>query len=115
MTTATQTSTRPRPGGAPQARYSFAALWPVAILTLGAAAIHFAVVPAELAEWLPFGIFFLLLGAAQVALAAATLLRPRAEPCSPALPLVLLRSSPSGSSRAPSGYPSAPIAGRPKS
>ncbi|MGI8586747.1 MAG: multicopper oxidase family protein [Chloroflexia bacterium] len=76
ITTATQINTRPQPGGAPQARYSLAALWPVALLTLGAAAIHFAVMPAHFDEWLPFGIFFMLVAAAQVALAVATVLRP---------------------------------------
>src|SRR5438270_2931617 len=63
-------------GGAPPAGYSRALLYPSAILTLGAAAIHFAVAPAHLDEYLPFGLFFLALGVAQVALALATALRP---------------------------------------
>src|SRR5438067_7661229 len=46
------------------------------MLTLGAAAIHFAVAPDQLHEYLPFGIFFLASGAAQVALALAIIARP---------------------------------------
>ncbi len=51
-------------------------LYPAALLTAGAAAIHFAVVPEHLHEYWPFGIFFLLLGVAQIAVALATLLLP---------------------------------------
>ncbi len=40
-----------------------------ALLTLGAALIHFAVVPEHLQEYLLFGIFFIAVGLAQVALA----------------------------------------------
>jgi FtsP/CotA-like multicopper oxidase with cupredoxin domain len=47
-----------------------------ALLTLGAAAIHFAAAPEHFSEYLPYGIFFVLLGAAQVALAIALLIAP---------------------------------------
>lgn len=48
-----------------------------AMLTLGAAAIHFAVAPDHLQEYLLFGVLFLITGALQVALALAIILRPR--------------------------------------
>ena len=44
------------------------------LLTLGAAAIHFAVAPQHFTEYLPFGIFFVCLGIAQVGLAIALLI-----------------------------------------
>ena len=47
-----------------------------ALLTLGAAAIHFAVAPEHLAEFAPYGVFFIALGIAQIGLAAAILLVP---------------------------------------
>ena len=47
-----------------------------ALLTLGAAAIHFAAAPGHLSEFLPYGIFFICLGFAQVALAAALIVVP---------------------------------------
>jgi FtsP/CotA-like multicopper oxidase with cupredoxin domain len=46
------------------------------LLTLGAAAIHFAVVPDHLAEYPLYGAFFITLGMAQVGLAAAIVLFP---------------------------------------
>lgn len=46
------------------------------LLTLGAAAIHFAAVPEHFSLYLPYGIFFVLLGAAQVALAVLLLVAP---------------------------------------
>jgi len=46
------------------------------LLTLGAAAIHFAVVPDHLSEYPLYGAFFIALGIAQVGLAAAVLLVP---------------------------------------
>jgi len=58
------------------AGYNRALLYPVALLTLGAAVIHSSVVAHHLQEYLPFGLFFILVGAAQVALAGATLLMP---------------------------------------
>lgn len=70
---ATGLSGRPAAAGA---TYRGTLLWRAALLTLGAAAIHFAVVPEHLDEYWPFGIFFLLLGGAQVALAVATVWRP---------------------------------------
>jgi FtsP/CotA-like multicopper oxidase with cupredoxin domain len=47
-----------------------------AILTLGAAAIHFAAAPGHLSEFVPYGVFFICLGFAQVALAAALIVVP---------------------------------------
>ncbi len=47
-----------------------------ALLTLGAAAIHFGVAPEHFDEYLPYGLFFAALGLAQLGLAAAILLRP---------------------------------------
>ena len=44
---------------------------------LGAAIIHFAMVPQHMSEWAPEGIAFALTGWAQVALALAIMLRPR--------------------------------------
>ncbi len=48
-----------------------------AVFTLGAAAIHFAVLPQHFQEYPLFGLFFLLTALAQVGLAAALLLSPR--------------------------------------
>jgi hypothetical protein len=59
-----------------------------ALLILGAAAIHFAVVPEHLEEYLPFGLFFIVVGTVPVAVAAAVILRP-----SPPLFLAALASS----------------------
>ncbi|HET7676366.1 MAG TPA: hypothetical protein VFK38_00775 [Candidatus Limnocylindrales bacterium] len=50
--------------------------WVAASLSLGAAVIHFSVVEAHLAEWLPFALFFITAGWAQALWAAAVLLRP---------------------------------------
>lgn len=47
-----------------------------ALLVLGSAAIHFAVVPEHLREYVPFGLFFIAAGTAQVALATAILVAP---------------------------------------
>jgi len=51
-------------------------LYPAAMLTLGAAAIHFSVAPDHLEEFAPFGILFILVGAVQLALAALVVLLP---------------------------------------
>ncbi len=48
----------------------------LAVLSFGAAAIHFAVSPEHFAEWLPFGIAFTCLAWFQVLWAAAYLVRP---------------------------------------
>jgi FtsP/CotA-like multicopper oxidase with cupredoxin domain len=56
--------------------YSRALLYPAALLTLGAAVIHSSVVAHHLQEYLPFGLFFIVVGAAQVALAGAIVLWP---------------------------------------
>jgi FtsP/CotA-like multicopper oxidase with cupredoxin domain len=55
---------------------SAAPSYSAALLTLGAAAIHFAVAPEHISEYLLYGIFFILLGAAQVALAVALVVAP---------------------------------------
>lgn len=47
-----------------------------AFFTLGPAIIHFAVAPAHLVAFLPYGVFFLLIGLAQLGLSAGLLLRP---------------------------------------
>src|SRR5689334_2577769 len=46
------------------------------LLTVGAAAIHFAVVPEHLDEFPLYGVFFIALGLAQVGLAAAIAVVP---------------------------------------
>jgi hypothetical protein len=51
-------------------------LWALAALSLGAAAIHFAVVPEHLEEWWAFGVFFVALGALEALWAAAIVARP---------------------------------------
>src|SRR5215831_16127886 len=56
--------------------YGRTARYLAAILTVGAGWIHFAVAPHHLAEYLPFGILFLVVGGAQIVLGVATLLRP---------------------------------------
>ncbi len=56
--------------------YGWARRSAAALMTLGAAAIHFGVAPDHLNEYLPFGIFFILVGLAQVALAVAAIVRP---------------------------------------
>jgi hypothetical protein len=53
-----------------------------ALFTLGAAIIHFAVVPEHLLRYLPYGVFFLVIGFTQLGLVAVLLVRPS--------PLVLL-------------------------
>jgi hypothetical protein len=53
--------------------------WLAALLVLGSAAIHFAVVPEHLREYVPFGLFFVAAGLAQLALAAAILVAPRRQ------------------------------------
>jgi hypothetical protein len=47
-----------------------------AMFLLGPAAIHFAVAPEHLRVYLPYGLFFILIGLLQVAIAAAVVLRP---------------------------------------
>src|SRR5215831_3043794 len=46
------------------------------LMTLGVAAIHLAAAPEHFSEYLPYGVFFVLLGAAQIALAIALLIAP---------------------------------------
>jgi hypothetical protein len=48
----------------------------LALLSLGAAAIHFAVVTEHFAEWWAFGVFFIALGAFEAFWAGAVVLRP---------------------------------------
>ena len=68
---------------APQvrSRHSPVALASAALLTAGAGAIHLAVVPEHLAEYLPFGVFFLLVGFAQLVAAIAVVRRPGRRLC----------------------------------
>jgi FtsP/CotA-like multicopper oxidase with cupredoxin domain len=47
-----------------------------ALLTLGAAAIHFAAVPEHFSEYWPYGVFFVCLGTAQVGLGAGLIFAP---------------------------------------
>src|SRR5262249_7581422 len=47
-----------------------------AALTIGAAFIHLAVAPEHLREFLPFGMFFLAVGSAQIVLAVELVARP---------------------------------------
>jgi FtsP/CotA-like multicopper oxidase with cupredoxin domain len=51
-------------------------LYSAALLTLGAAFVHLAVAPEHLREYLPFGIFFLAVGCAQIVLAVELVMRP---------------------------------------
>jgi FtsP/CotA-like multicopper oxidase with cupredoxin domain len=53
-----------------------ALLFAVALLTMGPAVIHFAVAPMHFQEYLPFGLFFVVAGAAQAGVALATVLTP---------------------------------------
>src|SRR5438270_176128 len=64
------------PHPAPAARRSAAQIYAAALLTLGVAGIHFAAAAGHLAEYLPYGIFFIGLGLAQVALAVAIVVAP---------------------------------------
>jgi FtsP/CotA-like multicopper oxidase with cupredoxin domain len=59
-----------------QQRPGPALLFGAALLTAGPAAIHFAVAPMHFQEWVPFGLFFVAVGAVQLAAAAAMLLQP---------------------------------------
>ena len=61
---------------APAAGRSAAQIYSAALLTLGVAGIHFAAAAGHLAEYLPYGIFFIGLGLAQVALAVAIVVAP---------------------------------------
>ena len=61
---------------APAARRSAAQIYSAALLTLGVAGIHFAAAAGHLAEYLPWGVFFILLGLVQVALAVAIVVAP---------------------------------------
>src|SRR5438445_6063501 len=60
----------------PRLGYSRTLLFRAAILSLGAGAIHLAIIPDHLREYLPFGLFFILVGVAQVGAAIATILMP---------------------------------------
>jgi hypothetical protein len=48
----------------------------VALASAGAGVIHLAVAPDHLREWVPFGVFFLVLGVGQLAWAALVWMRP---------------------------------------
>ena len=60
-------------------RYGPVALLSAAVLTAGAGAVHLAVVPEHLAEYLPFGVFFALVGLGQLA-ASVILVRNPSRP-----------------------------------
>ena len=51
-------------------------VYTAALLTLGAAFIHLAVAPEHLREYVPFGVFFLTVGSAQIILAIELVFRP---------------------------------------
>ena len=51
-------------------------VYSAALLTLGAGLIHLAVAPEHLRDYVPFGLFFLAVGSAQIALAAELAVRP---------------------------------------
>ena len=51
-------------------------LYSAALLTLGAAAIHFVVAPDHVHEYVPFGVFFFIVASAQVLLAVELVARP---------------------------------------
>lgn len=61
---------------AARSTYGGVALYTAMLLTLGAAAIHFAVAPSHLREYLPFGAFFVIVGCAQVVCAVQLAARP---------------------------------------
>src|SRR5579859_1165298 len=51
-------------------------LYSAALLTVGSALIHLAVAPEHLREWLPFGVFFVVIGSLQIILAVNLVTRP---------------------------------------
>jgi FtsP/CotA-like multicopper oxidase with cupredoxin domain len=57
--------------------YAGVRLYSAALLTVGSALIHLAVAPEHLREWLPFGVFFLVIGSLQIILAVNLLVRPQ--------------------------------------
>lgn len=57
-------------------RYVVRRSYSASVLTLAAAAIHFAVAPEHLEMYVPYGVFFICLGIAQAGLAVALLVRP---------------------------------------
>jgi len=58
------------------ARYNASRLYSAALLTVGVAAIHFAAASEHMREYVPWGVFFIALGVAQVGLAVAAVVRP---------------------------------------
>jgi energy-converting hydrogenase Eha subunit A len=62
--------------GTTSTEYGRALRYSAALLTLGVAAIHFAVAPDHLQEYLPFGVLFLVVGLTQAILALSIFLRP---------------------------------------
>jgi hypothetical protein len=65
-----------RVGGARSSGHGSVALFAVALLSTGAAAIHFAVAKDHFEEYALFGVFFVLIGAAQLLWALLVLFRP---------------------------------------
>jgi FtsP/CotA-like multicopper oxidase with cupredoxin domain len=60
----------------PRGSYASVRVYSAVLLTLGSALIHLAVAPEHLREWLPFGVFFLAVGSAQIVLAVNLLAKP---------------------------------------
>jgi hypothetical protein len=61
---------------APRPTYAGVTVYSAVLFTLGAAAIHLAVAPAHVREYVPFGVFFLVVGGAQTAYAIELAVRP---------------------------------------
>src|ERR1700682_5516868 len=66
----------PRPARLSRPTFGGVRLYTAALLTLGAAFVHLAVAPEHLREYLPFGVFFLVVGCAQIVLAVEIVSRP---------------------------------------
>jgi FtsP/CotA-like multicopper oxidase with cupredoxin domain len=64
------------PTGAERRTFANIRVYSAALLTVGAGLIHLAAAPEHLREYVPFGLFFLAVGAAQILLAVELALRP---------------------------------------
>src|ERR1700687_4850296 len=71
-----KTSAPPKPLRLVRRTFGGVRLYSAALLTFGAALIHLAAAPAHLREYLPFGLFFLAVGSAQIVLAVELIARP---------------------------------------
>jgi hypothetical protein len=72
----TQTIRPTQPARLTRPTFAGVRLFSAALLTLGAAFIHLAVVPAHLRQYIPFGVFFLVVACAQIVLAVEIVTRP---------------------------------------